>query len=96
MQISRSEDSPGNEHYESDYFTPVGSFENAMYTVPENDAEGNIRSRTDVSPRHHSRMRHRSDGNLVYENKDVLDSVQEILIEEEKEWKRVSVFKYIF
>ena len=97
IQKSKSEDIPGNENYESDYYTPVGSFESAkpMSTAPENGTESNIRSRTEVSPRHHSRVRHRSDGNLVYENKDVLDSVQEILMEDEKEWKRVNIFNNI-
>ncbi len=44
------------------------------------------------SPRHCARVRHRSDGSLSHlnESKDVLDSVQEILIEEDREWRRVS------
>ncbi len=51
------------------------------------EAEKNL---VDSSPRR-ARSRHRSEGSLphVQEANDVLDSVQEILIEDDKEWKRV-------
>ena len=92
MEKSKSVDAASNEHADSYYSTPIGSFENEkhMSTVPETEEETSISRRSELSPRHHTRLRHRSDGNLVYENKDVLDSVQEILMEEEKEWKRVT------
>ena len=91
MEKSKSVDAPSNENTDLYYSTLIGSFENDkhMSTVPETEEATNISRRSELSPRHHTRLRHRSDGNLVYENKDVLDSVQEILMEEEKEWKRV-------
>lgn len=94
IQKSKSEDIVSSELYESDYYTPTGSTDNVKNAiasqVSDPDSQKGTSAKSDISPRHHRRVRHRSDGNLVYENRDVLDSVQEILMEEEKEWKRVS------
>ncbi len=99
---SKSELSP--ESCETVFFTPSVSFEGpkAMNSPlssiseaesPEKQAKavgGQEMAEMSESPRRTlGRVRHKSDGSSPAEQRDVLDSVQEILVEEDRDWKRV-------
>ncbi len=99
----KSEHSPDN--CESAFFTPSGSFEGLKATnsplssISETESQdrqakgtGSPQEMAEMSesPRRlFGRTRHKSDGSSPAEQRDVLASVQEILVEEDRDWKRV-------